>query len=513
VPVTDAHRVLLVEDNPGDARLIREMLREECGARCTVEHVDRLSAALDCLSRGGIDVVLLDLSLPDAQGFETFARAHAHAPTVPLVVLTGLDDEGLARHAVQEGAQDYLPKGEVTGHGLVRSLHYAIERARGEAERARLLAREQAARAEAEAERARVQAVLQSASQGIIFVDARTGHLTANPAAETIFGRPLVSEGGVQQYAEQVRLPDSQPVGVEGLPGIRALRGEPVVDEELLIVRPDGSRVPVLSSATPVREPAEGIIGSVVVHQDITVIKELERLREEWTSVIAHDLRQPVAAITAYAAALSTVTERQAGLEQVARRVGGIVAAAEQLDRMIGDLLDVSRIGAGRLTLERVPVDLSHLVHRVTDQLAEATSDRAIEVAVAGPLPPVPADPGRIEQVLGNLVSNAAKYGDPGTPVGVSVEQQGDGVRIAVTNRGKGIPPDEIPQLFTRFFRASAARSGSVPGLGLGLYICRELVQAHGGRIAVESVAGETTTFSFTLPLATLPLAAPHTTG
>lgn len=127
--------VLLIEDNPGDARLIREMLREARGVRVNVHHADRLAAGLERLAEPGIDVLLLDLSLPDSHGLETFTRAHAAAPRVPIVVLSGLADETLALRAVQEGAQDYLLKGQVESALLARSRRYAIERQRAEAER------------------------------------------------------------------------------------------------------------------------------------------------------------------------------------------------------------------------------------------------------------------------------------------------------------------------------------------------------------------------------------------
>ena len=127
----DRHiKVLLIEDNPGDARLIREMLAEVRGATFDLEWVDRLSAGLERLAEGGFDMVLLDLGLPDSQGIDTFVTLQAQAPRVPIIVLTGLDDEALAVKAVQEGAQDHLVKGQVDSHALVRSIRYAVERHR-----------------------------------------------------------------------------------------------------------------------------------------------------------------------------------------------------------------------------------------------------------------------------------------------------------------------------------------------------------------------------------------------
>src|SRR5579864_8662955 len=121
-------RVLLVEDNPGDARLFRELVRDTSAGRLALDHATRLDTALDRLTREHFDVMLLDLSLPDEQGLTTLTRAHAHAPNVPIVVLTGLDDEALAVKAVRAGAQDYLVKGRVDGDLLVRAIRYASER-------------------------------------------------------------------------------------------------------------------------------------------------------------------------------------------------------------------------------------------------------------------------------------------------------------------------------------------------------------------------------------------------
>ncbi|MBI4494049.1 MAG: sensor histidine kinase [Chloroflexi bacterium] len=230
--------------------------------------------------------------------------------------------------------------------------------------------------------------------------------------------------------------------------------------------------------------------------------EELERLREEWTSVIAHDLRQPATVITGYAGLLARLAQQHLAVPQEQKAVEHILASARQLDRMIADLLDVSRLEAGRLTLERRPVDLVVLVREVVERTAVMVQGCPLRVEAAEDLPPVEVDPGRIEQVLGNLLSNAAKYGAPKTEIRVAVERRAEGVEVAVSNRGDGIAPEELPHLFTRFYRARQARAGTVHGLGLGLYISHGLVEAHGGRLWAESDPGQITTFRFVLPAA-----------
>ncbi len=171
--------------------------------------------------------------------------------------------------------------------------------------------------------------------------------------------------------------------------------------------------------------------------------------------------------------------------------------ASDRLERMIGDLLDVSRIEARRLTVEAARIDLISLVAEVIE-LVPGLEGRC-RTAFATDALQVWADAERLVQVLSNLLSNALKYGDPDTPVEVAAERAGTMIRISVTNEGPGIAPDEVPRLFARFARTRSAQSGPAVGLGLGLYICRGIVEAHGGELWAESVPGERTHFRFTL--------------
>jgi PAS domain S-box-containing protein len=350
-----------------------------------------------------------------------------------------------------------------------------------------------------ELERSQLATILDSATNAIIYIDAATGYVRANPEAEVLLGHPIVPGSGRGQYLGQIRYPDGHLVPLPDLPASRALRGETPGREENLIYRPDGSKVPVLANAAPVRTPDGKIVGAVVVIQDISAIKELERVREEWTSVIAHDLRQPVTVISGYAGLVAK--DIPPSLPRVQARVGHILSSSSQLNRMIEDLLDVSRLESRRLQLRRQTTDLPLLIRDVVDRAAEQTKGHDVSVTLRGSIPVLELDPGRIEQVLVNLLSNAAKYGDEGTPIAVEVEDRKTDVLVSVSNQGPGIKPDELRSLFTRFYRTQAAQSGSRPGIGLGLYISKGLVEAHGGRMWAESTPGKTTTFHFTLPL------------
>jgi signal transduction histidine kinase len=149
--------------------------------------------------------------------------------------------------------------------------------------------------------------------------------------------------------------------------------------------------------------------------------------------------------------------------------------------------------------------DLVALVRAVVERTAALTQGHPVRVDVAGEIPPLELDPERIEQILDNLLSNAAKYSYPTTEIVVEIERCGAAVEVSVTNQGDGIAPEELPRLFRRFYRTVEARAGQVAGVGLGLYITKGLVEAHGGRIWAESTPGQTTTFRFTLPTRSTP--------
>jgi len=349
--------------------------------------------------------------------------------------------------------------------------------------------------------------------EGVILLDAN-GHVAA--INRTILAYTVDDTGERDPWGNptifDVRLPDGTPVPFRKLPAVRALEeGEAIVGEELALRQRDGRLVPVLASAAPVRDENGRIMGAAVVVQDITARKELERQREEWASIIAHDLRQPVSAISLAVDSLARAEPGGAG-ERHLKAIERIRAGAGRLGRMIEDLLDASRIEARRLSVSPRAVDLAEVVETAAEAMREATAGHAVRV-VAEPGQLALVDPDRIQQVLTNLISNAAKYGQPGTDILVEAAGRDDLLEVTVTNRGRGIPADQIPLLFTRFGRTQQAREQRTPGIGLGLYISKGLVEAHGGRMWVESVPGELTTFHFLLPRAPRSADAPADAG
>ncbi|HWP29422.1 MAG TPA: response regulator, partial [Chloroflexota bacterium] len=342
--------VLLIEDNPGDARLIQEMLAEGRNGVFRLERADRLAGGLARLAAGPVDVVLLDLSLPDGQGLDTFRRLHAQAPHVPVVVLSGLDDEEVAVRAVQEGAQDYLVKGQVDGPLLVRALRYAIERQRAAEERARLLAQERAARAEAERLAAERAAILGQIVDGVLIADPTGRVVYANAAARRLHGL-AEAESAAVDAPYQLLTADGQPLPPEQWPLRRAaLHGETVVEAEFRIRRADGTEVTVQGSATPVVAEDGTRLGAVLTLRDVTAQRDLERQKDEFLASISHDLRTPLTVIKA-SIGVVLAHEPPGTPEPLHRLFVNIERAADRMEALVGDLLELARIQAGRLRL------------------------------------------------------------------------------------------------------------------------------------------------------------------
>jgi signal transduction histidine kinase len=345
-----------------------------------------------------------------------------------------------------------------------------------------------------------LQTIIDQMPEAVILLDEH-GRLKA--LNQAIMALSCGDTGDTDRYGNpmlfDIRALDGSVVPFEELPVVRALEaGEVSMGQELLLRQRDGRMVTIVVNAAPVRSSTGQITGAVGLLQDISARKELERLREEWAAVVAHDLRQPISIISL---TVGSLLKRHA-LElpdQQRKELERIRAASGRLNRMIDDLLDASRIEARRLSVECTMVDLTTLIESVVESLQDVTAGHSVRI-VGEPDQSAWIDADRIHQVLGNLIANAAKYGSPDTDISIDVVKRDDVVEVIVTNHGPGIPPDQLPLLFSRFTRTREARTSGAPGLGLGLYISKGLVEAHGGRLWAESVPGETTSFHLTIP-------------
>jgi signal transduction histidine kinase len=478
---------LLVEDNAADARLLREVLAEVKQPRIEVAHVVRLADALERLSHGGVDVVLLDLSLPDASGRDTILRAARAAPSVPIVVLTGLDDDEVALDAVKAGAQDYLVKGRADAPLIARALRYAIERKRADEDR-RHLAQEQAARRLAEAAEARSRFLAEVSDVLASSLDYRA---TLQQAARLL--ADVLADGCAIDVLEDGELRRVAEVRATG-EGDEALLQVPLTAHGRDVGLVTFARRP-MSRGWP---PEDVRVAGDFARRAALAVENarLYRARDDMLGIVSHDLRNPLNVI---GLALSLLDCGDVPPELAARQRAAIRRALGQMKGLISDLLDVTRLDADALPMTRTTLQANEVVADACDALRALAEDGGVTLAhsVAPDLPPFLADRDRILQVLSNLAGNAIKFSPHGRAVTIAATREDGGLRIAVRDEGPGIPPEELPHVFDRFFQGTRDRR---QGAGLGLAIAKRIVIAHGGRIGADSRLGAGSTFWFTLP-------------
>ena len=349
---------------------------------------------------------------------------------------------------------------------------------------------------------AELDATINSIAVGLVVYNARGEVVRINQPAIDMLSltaedvhRPVV-EGWERLH---VQTPDGVAVPAQQNPVALALAGEVVEERTLVVHRADGRGVWLTGGAAPIRGPAGEVQGAILNFVDITPLHELQEQREDILRAVSHDLRNPLASIQGQAQLLERRLAKQG--EAAAREREGVTAiinSARRMNIMIQDLVDAARSESGQLRLEREPLDLPAFVSHLLREQATALDTARVEVRAGPPLPRVSADPARLQRIVVNLLSNALKYSAPGTPVTISMVLRDGEVVTSVEDRGSGIQPQDLPHIFERYYRPRTSQGG----VGLGLYITKQLVQAHGGRIWVESVPGEGSTFSFGLPVA-----------
>ena len=364
--------------------------------------------------------------------------------------------------------------------------------------------------------RADLEALIETSPVGVVVFDGGTGHLVSlNREARRIV-QGLCLPG---QSAEQLlgvitcRRADGREIALDRLPLAQALdSAETVRAEEIVLSVPDGRSVTTLINATPIHGPdgPDGALASVVVTlQDLAPLRELERMRAEFLGMVSHELRAPLTSIKGSAATVLRAS-RIFGPAEVTQFFRIIDEQADRMDSLIGDLLDAGRIDAGTLSVAPEPSEVAALVDQARGTFISGGGRHTVRIDLPPDLPRVMADRQRLVQVFNNLLANAARHSPESAPIRIAAEREGSNVAVSVSDEGRGIAPDQLGQLF-RKYTAAGDREG-ISGGGLGLAICKGLVEAHGGRIRAESGGvGLGARFTFTIPVAEESGAGPAT--
>lgn len=400
----------------------------------------------------------------------------------------------------------------------------AVGIARDVTERRRLEQLERQLHAETQAQLALLQLILDELPGSVFLVRGSNARLLlANRAAASLWGAYWQRGEPLEAFlrANGIRLmgTDGQVLPLDTLAMLRVVRrGERACQQQEIIRHADGTTLPTLVNAVALdpgnlsgsllvtsKQEEEGDERvALVVYEDVTTLKEAEALKDDFIGIAAHELRTPLAALQGFAQMLMMQTARGRGTtlaDWQLEALQEIEGAALRLSELTEDLLDVTRLQAGRLALQREPTDLVALAQRVIRRLQMTSQRHTLSLHAVLPHVVVQADSRRLEQVLSNLIGNAIKYSPQGGPVEITIEQEEThGAVLSVRDHGIGIPAQQQGRIFSRFMRADNARKSGVSGTGLGLYLCRELIELHGGRIWFESVEEQGSVFYLALP-------------
>lgn len=389
---SDAVRILIIEDNIGDAKLISETIKDTNNFRCRFDHAFRLATGLEQLEKNQFDVVLLDLGLPDSEGLEGLMRLHEAAPSLPIVILTGLDDEEMAFKAMQLGAQDYLIKQQIDSSLLIRSIRYAIERKKNE-EKVRLYVEE----------------------------------LKNNQIQ-------------LEKNARQLEQLNSQ-------------------------------------------------------------LQAVNASKDKFLSIISHDLKSPFQGLLGISEALAHEYSNLQENERV-YYAEAMYNTIQHMNKLIDNVLQWSRLETDKFPYHPIELEPVHEAQYILSVMETRLIGKNIKVRnnIERSLR-VFADPDMVHSIIQNLLTNAVKFSREGSMINLFSFDSEDGLAgIAVQDNGIGMKGDDLENIFRIDVRISRAGTNDEKGTGLGLIICREMVEKHGGRIWAESRPGEGSTFMFTLP-------------
>lgn len=346
-----------------------------------------------------------------------------------------------------------------------------------------------------------LRSITDTVTSALFLVDSRGDPIFVNPAAEAMFGYTLAEIVHAPIHLSiHHHYPDGRPFPIEDCAIENALATRtPMRGHRDIFVRKDGTFLAVQCDIGLLELDGQRL-GAVLEVHDRSIEERAEEAKREYVALIAHDLRSPLTAVQGQAQALQRRSQRKGNSDSAdVGSLAAIVANTRRMAAMIEDLLESSQLESGVLLLRRTPIDLSRLAAEVVAQLPSVEERQRIRVLAPAPGPLVSADAVRIERVLLNLLQNALKYSPADAPVELEVRQAADEAVVNVIDHGAGIPVDELPGLFQRFSRV--ARGEADPGgFGLGLYIARLIVEAHGGRVWAESALGTGSRIGFALP-------------
>ncbi len=467
---TKTIKLLLVEDDNAYAMLIDKMLKREKFEKFILKRAESQKSAFEQISNEDIDLILLDLHLPDTNGLSTLDSFINKEFDIPIVVLTSLNDELAGVKALQKGAQDYIIKSDINSELLIRSIRYSIERYNLIAE----LKRNTKALAASE-ERFRL--ITEQNADAIVVVDDERIVRFVNPTAEKLFNRSADEFVG-KQFDFSV---------------------ESNFEDDIQVPRNNGNPVILEFRSNRIKWQEKDAI--LMSFRDVTDRKQVERMKDEVISIVSHEIRGP---LTSIMNSLSLIVDGEIGdIPEPAKKMIDIAYRnSERLLRLTNDMLDIRKIESGKMEFNKRVLEVIPLVKQAIDANRSYAEQFDVSIRLESSITDakIETDSDRFIQILTNLLTNAAKFSPPNDEIIVSVSRNGDLLRVSVIDHGPGIPEEFQNRIFTKFAQSIAQGERRKKGSGLGLSITKMLVESMGGSIGFETEVGKGTTFYFEFP-------------
>ena len=486
-------RVLVVDDE----RVVRDgCLRVLTGKGYEALTAENGQLAMDTLSREDVDIILLDLKMPVMNGEEVLDKTHVRYPDIPVIIITGHGTVDTAVQCMKKGAYDFITKPFQIDQFLL-TVKRAAEKRRLELQ-ARVYEAEKLRNLyDLDLEKSRLKTIINCIANGVMVTNRNLEVVLHNSALL----RLLEISGAVENPVPITQILNNEPL----ITSIKQIQSGEWSKDELIAQEIVAAKTVLRAISAPAVGPDGSIVGTVTVLEDITAFKQLDKTKSEFVHMVAHELRSPLSAVRQQN---SVILEGLAGplqekqQELLSRGVGKI----DQLLELINSLLDIAKLEEGAHVQHRIPVDIGIVIKDIVALMEPKAREHGISLTYScDSLKPVQADPKGVEEIFNNLISNAINYSPDGGKVTVTARGHGEYVEIKVADTGLGIPSEELPKIFDRFYRIKHPKTRQVIGTGLGLALVKGVVEAHHGTIDVNSAVGKGTTFKILLPLITQP--------
>lgn len=442
-----------------------------------------------------IDVILLDLMMPGMSGMEVLDQVRKIDPNLLVIVITGYATVESAVEAMKKGAYDFIPK-PFTPDQLRIVVKRAWERRSLQKEAEFLRQERERSLRDIATEKSKIKTIINCMGDGVLVCDRDGCIVLTNPAASRML---MTSETSLLGNSlSQCHLDSELSRTIE-----ESLRAKDIgytsVSQELSLG--ESQEFFLRAHTAQVKNDVGETMGSVTVLQDISYLKELDKMKSEFIAMVTHELRAPIAAVEQQ---LTVILNKMAG--DVTEKQEQLLSRAKERTKglldLIKDLLDLSKIEAGKMVQYKEPLALQELIQRVVDLMKVEAEYKKIDLRFTAPLkvPSINADRNSMEGILTNLISNAIKYTPEGGKVWVNLGEEGGFLKVTVSDTGIGIKKEDLSRIFDKFYRVKTSETRQIVGTGLGLSIVKSIVDAHLGSISVESEEGKGTTFNVLLP-------------